>query len=285
MKPLAVGLVVLFAALSMSCRNPITQAGDEADRAIEKVDRSVEKAEGTVDRLIDEARKDIKTTVVELRAEAEGLVSTTGEEVDELREAFKKDLDDLDDKVEKRMAQIEAASLKVIAEGDEAVEARINQLFAELRLFVKETLASVRELILPVLGLTEKLSALAGDGQEHFATVVAKILEVIEKVSAILTEVQASVRKMTGRDPVTGDDSGGEGLAGLIAGVLATLLAGYTQWKRVSDHKEGGARAQTTKAQVSALMKSGELDDEIRGRLVALGMISTKPNGGEAPSP
>ena len=206
----------------------------------------------------------------------------TSGEVSKLREEFNRDVTALEAKLESRITQVESAALNVIKEGDAAAEARIDQVFTELRVFVRETLAQITELILPVLTMAEKISGAVDTGQDHFAKAMEKVLELIEQVSAILTEVQGTIREFRGKDPKTGEDTGG-GTEGLIAGILGLLMAGYTQWRRVRDHKDGGARAQTTKAQVSALIKSGELDDELRGRLVQLGMISTKPNGGETP--
>jgi len=222
----------------------------------------------------------------EFRDEYSGALTETSTEVSKLREEFNEDVTALEAKLEERITQVEAAALTVIKEGDKAAEARIDQVFTELRVFVQETLAQITALILPILNMSESISGAVEKGQEHFATVVKEVLKLIAKVEEILTEVQGTIREFTGKNPETGE-SNGEGLAGLIAGILGTLMAGYTQWRRAQDHKQKGYNqtpeqlAAQTRTCISTAIKSGEFDDEIRGRLVKLGMISTKPNGGE----
>ncbi len=287
---IAIGCSLCFT----SCQNPIYSAGAEADRVIARTESTTERALTRVDQSVAAARAEMGVAVQEFRTEYDGMLKDTSTEVSKLREEFNQDITALESKLEERITQVETAALKVIAEGDAAAEARIDQLFTELRLFVKETLAQIKDLIGPVLSMAENISKAVEKGQEHFATVVEKVLELVEKVAKVidtvqasLVEIQGTVRKFTGRDPKTGEETGTNPL-GPILGALGTLLAGYTQFRRVQDHKQDGARwkpdalSEKTKADVSKMIKDGEFDDEIRGRLVKLGMVAVRPNGGES---
>jgi len=266
-------ILVGVLTLTMSCQNPLDRVDRTLQDTEERADRVVANTEERLQRLLDDAKTDIAEATDELKADYSESLHETSDEITKLREEFRRDLEGLDQRLEARIGQVQASASSLISETDRAAQARIDQLFTEMRLFVKETLAQVRDLIEPVLTLASTLNTAVGENNAKVQQLIAKILEIVDVVKTTFVEVQGTIRELTGKNPETGEDNP-EGLAGLIAGILGTLMAAYTQWRRVSDHKRDGDRWK--ESEINDLV-----DKRVVERLLALGIISAKPAGGE----
>lgn len=255
-----------------------TSMDDSLAQAEERLGRSLEKAQATA-----------LATVAEVRAQYDEALVGTSEEVSKLREEVKKDLDDLEQQIEERIDQLKTASLEVIAAGDKAAEERIDQVFEEMRTFVKEVIAELRNLILPVMDLAASLNTSVQGGNEAIEKITQQIIALIEQVQGVFKEVKDILHQVQGEKSDGTPGGNTEGLLGLIFGTIGTVAAGYFGWKRSADKKADGDRwkpeelRELVKTSTEDYIKMGVFDDEMLGLLARKGFVQVNAVQGRIP--
>lgn len=255
------------------------------DRAVDRVDSSLEKSKEKIDQTISGIRQETSELIAELKEVYQTSVAATADEIDDLRRRFRTDLDALDEKIRARVDQVQEAAYKLVQAGDAAVQARIDQVFAELRRFSADSLSSVRELIGPILDMAKSIGKTADASSEAIERISLKIASIIEKFESILTEVKNLALKLQGKDE-QGNKTGTDW--GAILGTIGTAMAGLLAWIRSREKAKEGDRwkpeelTEHTRSTVSTLLKSGEFDDEVAGLLTRIQQRGAPP---EEPPP
>ena len=292
---LSIAFVLTFLAMG-SCRSPVQREVDQAvtrveqagERMLDRSDRTIGAALYRFDQTAASTQVLIRQEVDNIKSQYSSALTETSKEVSELREEFKADLLLFEGRVEERIEQMRSSALEVVAETDKATQARIDQVFTELRLFMKETLAEIRLLIEPVLGLAITLQEAVGKGNEHIAKISEKIIELIEQIQEVFKEVKAVLHQVQGENeqgekvevPMT------EIIIGLLAAFTALITAVVTRLQRSSERKRPGERwmeeeiEKLVTMRVAEILKEGVLDDEIMGVLTRADLVKTEPNGG-----
>lgn len=260
------------------CVGPRTfdRADESVERAKEKLDESVDRAADRLEDLVEEAKSSLAATAADI-------AETTGAEVDakieKLQKSFQESLADLDRRSEERIEQIRSSAQDLVRQGDAAVQARIDQLFAELRRFSTETLSEIRLLIEPILEMAKQVGAAVENGEEHVAALLLKITPVLDSVKLTVDEVRKGILELRGRDPDTGEPDG----VWYERGAIGLLFSLFVLWRKL-DASRNGERwkpeelKEKTRSDVEQLLKSGEYDDEIRARLVTMGVLRMQPS-------
>lgn len=262
-------LGVLF--LAGSCRSgPIFDRADDSVReAKQQIDDSVERAAEKVERLVAESKVAIDDSLKGARAEYKGALQDTTAEVDKLREDLKRDLAELDRRSQERIEQIRSSSLELIRAGDQAAQARIDQVFTELRQFMADTLERITRLIQPVLTMADKISGVAETSNRAVQEILVRLTGILDEVKNTIGEVRKAIQQVRGVNPETGETTGG--ILGWLSMALTGLLAA---WRKFDSSKNGDRWKRdeledNTRTDVEKHLKAGTFDDEIAGRIAA----------------
>jgi hypothetical protein len=263
------GILSLVAMLCVGCRG------------VPVVDRSIDRA-GEV---LKEARQDVKASIADAKAEFLVALRETEAAADRTRQGLSADVlkiqDDLNKKiadinlqVEARIAQAEKSAQSLITQGDAALQARIDQVFSEMRLFIKETLADIKNLISPILQFATQATASIANINQAINTVVLAIEKLLSQVTATITEVKEFAMKINGKQP-DGTKTPID-YSGLLLGLVALAKSVLTDKKRADEKKVEGDRwkqseiGDETHRKVLELLATGALDEPLRARMAIM---------------
>lgn len=251
------------------CQTKLFDRVDQSvDNAKQQIDDSIDRAEERIRTLVREARESVSSTLDDARDEYKGALKDTSAEVEKLRTDLKRDLEDLDRRSQERIEQIRSGSLELIKAGDAAVQARIDQLFTDLRLFMAETLTQVAKLIEPVLKMADKIGNVADSGNQAVREVLTRLIAILDAVKDTVTDVRKTIQQIRGVNPETGETTG-------IAGWISMILTAIILAMRKLDSLRNGERWKAdeledkTRTDVEKHLKAGTFDDEIAGRILA----------------
>lgn len=282
LRPVGIGLFVgltTVAVLSSVSGCRVAPLADRVDESVEKakkqIDDSVDRATTRLETSLEKAKADTAAVVEKARASYDIELKNTGAEVDRLREETKKDLLELDRQIQARLDQIRTSALDLVQKTDASVQQRIDQLFTELHRFTTDTLDRIQKLIQPILDMATKIGTAVENGDRHIAEIVAKITPILDSVKGAtdaargaLDEARLAIMKVQGKNA---DGTPAEN-PWWTRGIMGAMAAAFAAW-RASDKKKNGERWKreellaTTKQDVGDLLKSGEYDDEIAGRI------------------
>jgi len=274
-------LIACALAVTGGCQNGLLRVDNSVDHAKEAVDDSVERAKRQIDdsvdraavrldKALDDAQSSTAQIVEQARASYDQELKATGAEVDRLREELKKDLATLDSQVQERLDQIRTSALELSKDVDERVQARIDQVFVELHKFMTETLDRITKLIQPVLEMSSKIGAAVENGDKHLATIISSVTPVLTEVKETVSEMRKAILRVQGRNTETGEKD--EEHTWWNTGLIGAAIAAFIAWRR-NDRTRNGERwkpeeiREQVRTGVTDLLKSGEYDDEIAGRI------------------
>jgi uncharacterized protein YoxC len=250
-------------------------------RSLDRVDATVARARAEMKEGIREAKTEVDDSLKKAQVAASELREDVSGDVKAVQERLDRQLTALDEKVDRRIEQVRTSAAELIRQGDAAVQARIDQVFTELRLFVKDTLQEIRALILPILDLATKLGSSVQTVNESIVKVTTSVTGLIDRVTESTSKLEARVDSLI--LSFQGKDENGKPIgfdyAAIFGAIFALVKSFYTDKKRADEKKAEGERWKLEEIQdeVMLLISSGKLDEVIRARLAVL-KSSTEPN-------
>jgi hypothetical protein len=275
-------ILCIFTFLSVGCAIPTRNVDRSVDNAVEKAERLIDKAKADTEESLRNARREYEQALAKTRAEVDEVRKQASADLKQLQLEFDKELAEVNRKAEERIEQMRSSAAELIKQSDQAVQARIDQLFLELRLFIKETLIQIRELIQPVLTLADKLGGSVEAANQGMATATLAVSKITDKTAEVMTnvnltivEVKNALLKIQGKNP-DGTSTDLPGWLGLI-GSLLIMANRYLDKKNQGDRWKETELKDLLKQELAEQLKSGALDEHIKARLSVI--QGSKPNG------
>jgi F0F1-type ATP synthase membrane subunit b/b' len=266
-------LASIFLLLGCSGQRIISDAETSVTRVIDRTETLVKETKDSVSDTLEKAKKEYKEALAETKDSVSDIRAEVAQDISDVQDRLLKQIEDADRRMEERINQIRQSFSETIAQSDRAVQARIDQIFLELRSFIKETLQQIKELIQPILTLATKL----GDSLEHVNKVVDTVSErttaLINAVTDVIKEGKILLLKFQGKE-----EQGNKqpmdwaAILGVLAGLGAALKSFLTDRARSKEKAEEGLRwkPEEIDERVILAISQGKLDQAIKERIALL---------------